>query len=67
MQQFLKSAGRPTRAKVVAAQLFYLLLAAVDYARAVDRALDARFGWETLLPCTRCLETEGSRYVVLFS
>ena len=67
MQQFLKSAGGAAWAQIIAAQFLQQLLAAVDDACAADRALDARFGWESLLPFTRCLETERGRYAVWFS
>ena len=67
MQQFLKSAGGTARTQIVAAQLLQQLFVAVDDAQSAERAFDARFGWETLLPFTRCLETERGRYVVWFS
>jgi hypothetical protein len=58
MQQLLKAAVRPARARVVAAELFEQILPAVDDA---DAALHVRLGRETAPALTRALESRARR------
>jgi len=58
MQHFLKPAAGTAGARVVAPELLDELLGAVHHALA---ALHARFGWISLAPLTRDLETGTAR------